>query len=80
LQSLLNPPGNPKAWYMKGEATVEDPDDWAEGAEKHEGSWWIDWAAMLQTKSGNQVKAPKKPGNKKFPSLGPAPGTYVFEP
>ena len=79
LQSLLNPPGNPKAWYMKGTAKQEDPDEWAEKAKKHEGSWWLDWGAMLKKTSGKEVAAPKKPGSKKNPALGPAPGTYVFE-
>lgn len=79
LQSLLNPPGNPKAWYMKGTAKQEDPDEWAEKAKKHEGSWWLDWGAMLKNTSGKEVAAPKKPGSKKNPALGPAPGTYVFE-
>ena len=80
LQSLLNPPGNPKAWYMKAPANKKTPDDWADAAKKHEGSWWLDWADMLQKKSGEQIPAPKKPGSKKHPALGPAPGTYVFEP
>ncbi|MFK7751553.1 MAG: alpha/beta fold hydrolase [Sedimentitalea sp.] len=79
LQSLLNPPGNPKAWYMKAPAKAGDPEAWAEGAEKKEGSWWIDWADMLQKQSGNEIKSPKAHGNKDFPPLGPAPGTYVFE-
>jgi polyhydroxyalkanoate synthase len=80
LQSLLNPPGNPKSWYMKGTADKADADDWAETATRHEGSWWIDWAEMLQSKSGDEVTPPKKPGNKAHPPLGPAPGTYIFEP
>ena len=80
LQSLLNPPGNPKAWYMKAPAKQDDPESWAEKAKKHEGSWWLDWGEMLKKKSGKPVAAPKKPGSKKHPGLGPAPGTYVFEP
>ncbi|MFC6582668.1 alpha/beta fold hydrolase [Sulfitobacter aestuariivivens] len=80
LQSLLNPPGNPKAWFMKGPAKQADPEEWAEKADKHEGSWWLDWGEMLKKKSGKAVAAPKKPGSKKNPPLGPAPGTYVFEP
>lgn len=80
LQSLLNPPGNPKAWYMKGTAKADDPESWAEKAEKKEGSWWLDWADLLKGVSGNEIKAPKNAGSKKHPSLGPAPGTYVFEP
>lgn len=80
LQSLLNPPGNPKAWFMKGTAKADDPESWAEKAEKKEGSWWLDWAEMLKGVSGNEIKAPKNAGSKKHPSLGSAPGTYVFEP
>ena len=79
LQSLLNPPGNPKAWFMKGTAKSKDPEAWADKAKKMEGSWWLDWADLLKKQSGNEIKAPKTPGSKKHPSLGPAPGTYVFE-
>ena len=57
-----------------------DPDTWAEKAEKHEGSWWLDWGEMLKDKSDKLVASPKSPGNKKYPPLGDAPGTYVFEP
>lgn len=80
LQSLLNPPGNPKAWYVKGTANKKDADAWAAGAEKKEGSWWLDWAEYLKSRSGDEVDAPKAPGNKTYKPLGPAPGTYVFEP
>lgn len=80
LQSLLNPPGNPKSWYMKGQAKQDNPETWSEKATKHEGSWWLDWGDMLKKKSGKEVAAPKKPGSKKHAALGPAPGTYVFEP
>ncbi|NNE52276.1 MAG: alpha/beta fold hydrolase [Sulfitobacter sp.] len=79
LQSLLNPPGNPKSWYMKGKANAKDPDAWSEKAEKKEGSWWLDWAELLKETSGSEIKAPKTAGSKKYPSLGAAPGTYVFE-
>ena len=79
LQSLLNPPGNPKAWYVKGKAKAENHDDWVDSAEKHEGSWWNDWAPFLHKHSGKQVAAPKNPGNKEYPPLGPAPGTYIFD-
>ncbi|MGE0499528.1 MAG: alpha/beta fold hydrolase [Rhizobiaceae bacterium] len=80
LQSLLNPPGNPKAWYVKGQAKEADADKWTTTAEKREGSWWLDWAEFMKKRSGDEVDAPKKPGNAKHKPLGPAPGTYVFEP
>ena len=79
LQSLLNPPGNPKAWYYKGKTTVADPHAWAEKAKKHEGSWWLDWAEFLKERSGDEVETGKLPGIDRYPSLGPAPGTYVRE-
>jgi len=79
LQSLLNPPGNPKSWYMKATAKAGDPESWAEKATKNEGSWWLDWAELLKGVSGNEIKAPKKPGSKAHPPMGDAPGTYVFE-
>ncbi len=80
LQSLLNPPGNPKAWYAKGKNKARDADKWTETAKKHEGSWWLDWAEWLKAHGEEEIDAPKKPGSKKYPPLGPAPGTYVFEP
>ncbi len=80
LQSLLNPPGNPKSWFVKGKARLKSADSWAEAAVKHEGSWWLDWAEFLKSKSGDEVKAPAEPGNKTYPPIGPAPGTYIFEP
>jgi len=80
LQSLLNPPGNPKSWYVKGSATADTPDAWAETGVKHAGSWWIDWAEHLKERSGDLVDAPKAPGSEAHKPLGPAPGTYVFEP
>ncbi len=79
LQSLLNPPGNPKAWYVKGVTKEKDADSWAAGATKHEGSWWLDWAEFLKARSGDEVDAPKTPGSKKNKPIGPAPGTYIFE-
>lgn len=79
LQSLLNPPGNPKAWYVKGVTKEKDADAWAAGATKHEGSWWLDWAEFLKARSGDEVGAPKAPGSKKHKPLGAAPGTYIFE-
>ncbi len=80
LQSLLNPPGNPKSWYVKGVAGATDPEEWVKTAEKKEGSWWLDWAERLKERSGTEVDASKKAGNAKFKDIGPAPGTYVFEP
>jgi polyhydroxyalkanoate synthase len=80
LQSLLNPPGNPKAWYVKGVAKQKDADEWTKTGEKKEGSWWLDWAQFMKERSGEEIAAPAAPGNATHKPLGPAPGTYIFEP
>ncbi|MEM6745663.1 MAG: hypothetical protein AAF676_18295 [Pseudomonadota bacterium] len=80
VQSLLNPPGNPKSWHVKGAATARDPEAWAETGAKHAGSWRLDWAEHLKARSGDLIPAPKALGGAKHKPLGPAPGTYAFEP
>ncbi len=79
LQSLLNPPGAPKSFFFSGDAKAADPDGWAAQASRSEGSWWPHWMAWLQPRSGEQVAAPKKPGNRKYPAGVDAPGEYVLQ-
>ncbi len=80
LQSLLNPPGNPKAFFVTGPATENNADAWAQKSQRNSGSWWVHWVNWLEKRSGEKVTAPKDLGSKAFPILAPAPGTYVFEP
>jgi polyhydroxyalkanoate synthase len=81
IQSLLNPPGNPKAKYFK--SATRPPasiDDWlAKDATEHGGSWWPLWAEWLQARSGDLKPAPKSLGSRKHPPGDPAPGAYVFD-
>jgi polyhydroxyalkanoate synthase subunit PhaC len=79
LQSLLNPPTNPKASFMIGPVTAAAPDAFMASAEKRKGSWWLDWRDWLQPRSGDEVTAPASLGSARYPTLGAAPGTYVFE-
>ena len=48
LQSLINPPGGSKSFYIAGPATEPDPTAWAERMqpERREGSWWPHWRSM----------------------------------
>jgi poly[(R)-3-hydroxyalkanoate] polymerase subunit PhaC len=79
LQSLLNPPTNPKASFMIGPVNPAGPDAFLAAAEKRKGSWWVDWRDWLHARSGEEVSAPASLGSERHPLLGPAPGTYVFE-
>ncbi len=78
LQSLLNPPGNPKAQYYTRKDFTETAEDWVKGAESVNESWWLRWSEWLSERSGEMKKAPKSLGNKAFAPISKAPGEYVF--
>jgi len=79
IQSILNPPGNPKARYMTNSEMPLDPKAWQESSTKHADSWWLYWQTWLAERSGKTKNAPTALGNKKFPAGEAAPGTYVHE-
>jgi polyhydroxyalkanoate synthase subunit PhaC len=79
IQSIVNPPGNPKASYFAGAAGVSDPDQWLAGAASVKGSWWEHWARWTASHSGARRPAPKTVGSRKYRSRGKAPGKYVLE-
>ena len=78
LQSLINPPGNPKAKYFRNSAVRPTADEWAATAEEQTGSWWPRWGEWLKARSGALKAAPQTLGNDAFPPICSAPGRYVF--
>ncbi|NNE57472.1 MAG: alpha/beta fold hydrolase [Hellea sp.] len=78
IQSLLNPPGNPKAKYFTNPEFPETPDEWVAGAEQVEGSWWPRWDQWLSIRSGEMKNSPRSLGNKEYAPIKKAPGSYVF--
>ena len=78
LQSLLNPPGNPKAQYFTNPNLVKDPEQWVSSAKSVEESWWLRWNEWLSERSGAMKASPKKLGSKAYPPTVQAPGEYVF--
>jgi polyhydroxyalkanoate synthase len=79
IQSVLNPPGNPKAVFWTNREVPDDPERWREGAEQHNHSWWEYWVDWLKARSNGEEPKPESPGSELHPSLADAPGTYVFE-
>ena len=79
LQSLLNPPSNPKASFKIGPVGTDTPDEFLARSEPRKGSWWLDWGDWLNARSGDQVEAPSSLGSERYPVLCQAPGTYVFD-
>jgi poly[(R)-3-hydroxyalkanoate] polymerase subunit PhaC len=58
-----------------------DPDAWQAAAPRKEGSWWPEWTAWLDQRSGPLIDAKRLDGPERdAASLGPAPGTYVLQP
>jgi polyhydroxyalkanoate synthase len=79
IQSLVNPPGNPKAAHWVGGDAGPDPEDWKAGAEKRAGSWWETWASWALERSGDEVPAPTRLGSDAHDPLQAAPGSYVLD-
>ncbi|RAN34914.1 alpha/beta fold hydrolase [Hyphomonas pacifica] len=79
IQSLLNPPGNPKAKMFRNPNITPTAEAWAEGATEEAGSWWPVWGEWLKQRSGALKSAPKACGSHSFPPLCDAPGRYVFD-
>jgi polyhydroxyalkanoate synthase len=77
VQSILNPPGNPKASYYTNPERSESAAEWKHGASKVAGSWWPRWIEWLGERSGQQVAAPARLGNRRHAPIEAAPGSYV---
>jgi polyhydroxyalkanoate synthase len=77
IQSIVNPPGNPKARFLTNPNLPPDPDEWLAGARQHPGSWWEHWKEWLTARSGDPQAAPPALGSARFRPLATAPGTYV---
>ncbi|MEL6617384.1 MAG: alpha/beta fold hydrolase [Pseudomonadota bacterium] len=77
IQSLINPPGNPRAKFMTNDGDHASPEEFLATAKKNSGSWWPHWMHWLNERAGEQVAAPKSFGSRKYKPLDDAPGTYV---
>lgn len=76
IAGIVNPPSKKKYGYYTNPDLPETPDDWLAGAQERSGSWWPEWETWLDKRSGRMVGA-RTPGEGDFPSLEPAPGSYV---
>lgn len=80
IQSLINPPGNPKAKFYVNPQLPDDAEEWLGDAQNHSGSWWEHWCQWLAARSGDKRRAPEVLGNERYTAGAKAPGSYVFEP
>ncbi|HET9863480.1 MAG TPA: alpha/beta fold hydrolase [Steroidobacteraceae bacterium] len=79
IQSIVNPPTNPKAKYFLNDALPDTAEAWMAGAREQSGSWWTHWAAWYRGHGGGEVPAPVTLGSERHPATDPAPGRYVHQ-
>ncbi|SAL88310.1 poly(R)-hydroxyalkanoic acid synthase, class I [Caballeronia arvi] len=77
IAGVINPASKNKRSYWIDGTLGGDAQAWLESAKSQPGSWWTHWIAWLQSNSGKQISAPKKPGNATYKPIEPAPGRYV---
>jgi polyhydroxyalkanoate synthase len=76
IAGIVNPPG-PKAKHWTNDAHPVDPEEWKSAAQLQDGTWWEDWAKWIANEGGPTVAAPRGLGNKDYPIIEAAPGSYV---
>jgi polyhydroxyalkanoate synthase len=79
IQSIVNPPSNPKASYRTGNDLTLSADDWLAHSTLNSGSWWAHWLDWFAERGGGMRAAPKELGSAAHPAGAPAPGRYVFQ-
>ncbi|MDM8192246.1 class II poly(R)-hydroxyalkanoic acid synthase [Pseudomonas koreensis] len=77
VQSILNPPSNPKAAYVENAKLSSDPRAWYYDAKHVDGSWWPQWLEWVAQRSGALNETRTTLGNPNHPPMEAAPGTYV---
>ena len=81
---IVSEPGhNGRSYQVMTKTSVDhyaDPDVWAAAAPRKEGSWWPEWVAWLDARSGMPVAPPTLGAPRaSYSPLADAPGTYVLQ-
>lgn len=79
IAGVVNPPAAGKYQYWTSERHHATLDDFVAHAKETRGSWWPDWAAWIEARSGGEVPArgARVPGKGVRPAIEEAPGRYV---
>jgi polyhydroxyalkanoate synthase subunit PhaC len=79
IQSIVNPPSNPKSKYYLNSNLKLSAAAWRATATEHTGSWWDHWQHWFHERSGAEQKAPTTVGSAQYPAGDAAPGRYVHQ-
>ena len=78
IAGVVNPPSANKYgfWTNDSQTQPSTPQEWFEGAHRHEGSWWTDWQNWIDALDSKKVPA-RDPAKGKFKPIEDAPGSFV---
>ncbi len=78
IAGIVNPPSANKYGYWTNDCKrlPANPDEWFEGSEQHQGSWWNDWQTWVTSLDNQKVPA-RDPAKGKLKVVEDAPGSYV---
>lgn len=79
IAGVINPASKNKRSYWLNAELQKKADDWLQGAEEHQGSWWDDWSRWLKAFADGECAARSNCGNARYTAVEPAPGRYVKE-
>jgi len=77
LAGVINPVKDGKYPHWLNDELPENAEEWFEGAQKVEGSWWPDWHQWMSKQSGRKRAAWQVGEHPDYPALYAAPGEYV---
>jgi len=77
IAGIVNPPASNKYCYWTNDALADDPEQWQESADCHEGSWWTDWQNWIDARNGGEKVPAREPGSDALAAIEDAPGSYV---
>jgi len=78
IAGIVNPPAAKRYYYLTNEAMPTTPEQWLEGAERHEGSWWEDWQAWMERQNAGEKVPARVPGERELKVIEDAPGSYAM--
>lgn len=81
---IVSEPGHKNRRYevltRPADGPAYDADEWRDGAQKKQGSWWTEWDAWLDARSGEPITPPAMgAADKGYAPIADAPGHYVLE-
>ena len=78
VAGIINPPAANKYHYWTNEALRPTPEQWLEGAEQHQGSWWNDWQAWIERQNAGEKVSARVPGDRELKVIEDTPGSYAM--